>query len=351
LNAHHNKAAYWVSKGVFDGLKSFTEFECRVNDIPEEKDRGDVFEIFIEGYLATQAITQHTKHWVVGGIPVEMRERFNLPNDGTGIDGIYEERSGNQIAYQVKYRKNHNLTFAEVAPFLGITEKFTDRVIFTNASSLSDKAAVRTRWYSGEVFNALTSAEFEQIEAWLGEKPAPLVKAVPDPSYQTQVLDDIAATLKDHDRASVVMACGTGKTLVALWATEQAQPKTVLVLLPSLMLLKQTLREWSQHTSWGSKFSYLCVCSDKTVGLRGDSINIDKSDVGFKVDTDPGLQIIRILGRCAEPPFGSTLPIWIPTHNSTEPERTPGTSCISSTSMCAFPTSFSPPPSTCPRWD
>jgi len=35
-----------------------------VNDIFEEKDRGDVFEIFIEGYLATQAITQHTEHWV-----------------------------------------------------------------------------------------------------------------------------------------------------------------------------------------------------------------------------------------------------------------------------------------------
>ena len=30
---------------------------------------------------------------------------FNLPNDGTGIDGIYEERGGSQIAYQVKYRK------------------------------------------------------------------------------------------------------------------------------------------------------------------------------------------------------------------------------------------------------
>jgi predicted helicase len=276
MNAHHYKAAHWVGQGVFDGLTSFTEFESRVNDIFDEKDRGDVFEIFIEGYLATQA---NTEHWVVGGIPVEMRERFNLPNDGTGIDGIYEERSGNQIAYQVKYRKNHNLTFAEVAPFLGITEKFTDRVIFTNASKLSDKAAARTRWYSGEVFNALTPVQFDQIEAWLKEKPAPVVRAIPDPSYQTQVLDDIAATLKDNTRATVVMACGTGKTLVALWATEQAKPKTVLVLLPSLMLLQQTLREWSQHTSWGSQFSYLCVCSDKTVGLRGDSINIDKSDV------------------------------------------------------------------------
>ena len=134
MSALHYKADYWVAEGVFDGLALFGEFEARVNDIVEEKDRGDVFEIFIEGYLATQSITQHKQHWVVGGIPVEMRERFNLPNDGTGIDGIYEETGGNQVAYQVKYRKNHNLTFAEVAPFLGITEKFTDRVIFTNAS-------------------------------------------------------------------------------------------------------------------------------------------------------------------------------------------------------------------------
>jgi predicted helicase len=31
------------------------------------------------------------------------------------------------------------------------------------------------------------------------------------------------------------------------------------------------------------------VCSDKTVGLKNDRVNIDKSDVGFKVDTDPEL--------------------------------------------------------------
>jgi hypothetical protein len=94
MSALHYKAAYWAAEGVFNSLASFGEFEARVNDIVEEKDRGDVFEIFIEGYLATQSITQHKQHWVVGGISVEMRERFNLPNDGTGIDGIYEETGG-----------------------------------------------------------------------------------------------------------------------------------------------------------------------------------------------------------------------------------------------------------------
>jgi len=51
-----------------------------------------------------------------------MRERCKLPNNSTGIDGIYEDRGGNQIAYQVKYRKNHKLRLGEVALFLGITE-------------------------------------------------------------------------------------------------------------------------------------------------------------------------------------------------------------------------------------
>jgi hypothetical protein len=41
MNAHHYKAAHWVGQGVFDSLASFAEFESRVNDIFEEKDRGD----------------------------------------------------------------------------------------------------------------------------------------------------------------------------------------------------------------------------------------------------------------------------------------------------------------------
>ena len=93
---------------------------------------------------------------------------ISLPNQlrsVSGIDGIYETHDGNHVAYQVKYRQKSNLTFAEVAPFLGITEAFTDRVIFTNASTLSNKAIVRTRWFSSEVFNALSANSLNLIEA------------------------------------------------------------------------------------------------------------------------------------------------------------------------------------------
>jgi predicted helicase len=85
------------------------------------------------------------------------------------------------------------------------------------------------------------------------------------------------------------MACGTGKTLVALWAAEELKPKTVLVLLPSLMLLQQTLDEWSRCNNWGKDFTYLCVCSDPTVTARdqNDPVRIDTTDLEFRVDTSP----------------------------------------------------------------
>lgn len=115
------------------------------------------------------------------------------------------------------------------------------------------------------------------------------VRAKPDPSYQVQALSDIKKTLATHDRATVVMASGTGKTLIAMWAAEQHAPKTVLVLVPSLTLLQQTLREWKEQTKWGISFSYLCVCSDPTVGLKDDELNIDQSELGFRIDTDPAI--------------------------------------------------------------
>jgi hypothetical protein len=162
----HLKTRLWIRQGIFDGLQSFEAFEGRVNAIVGEKDRGDIFEIFIEGYLATQLIMQCERHWVVGNLPFSLRERYRLPNDPTGVDGIYQTHDGTHVAYQVKYHQRRQLIFAEVAPFLGITEQFSDRIIFTNAATLSQKAIKRTRWVSGEAFRALSPASLAVIEAW-----------------------------------------------------------------------------------------------------------------------------------------------------------------------------------------
>ena len=297
MPAKHVKARHWIARGIFNALTSFQDFEQRINGIAEEKDRGDVFEIFVEGFLATQPIMQCVSHWVVGDIPLTLRQQYNLPSDAKGIDGVYESRLGTHVAYQVKYRQKDYLTYTEVAPFLGITERFTERVIFTTASELADDALNRggMRLVRGDDFRALEPEDLARIEAWLKATPLQRSPFTPKP-YQTAALTDIKAALITHDRATVVMACGTGKTLVSLWATQDAQPKTVLVLLPSLTLLQQTLGEWSKHHTFTPGFRYLCVCSDQTVGLRNDALEVRPSDVEFRIDTDPE-EVTRFLAH------------------------------------------------------
>jgi predicted helicase len=63
----------------------------------------------------------------------------------------------------------------------------------------------------------------------------------------------------------------------------------VLVLVPSLALLSQTLGEWCHHTSWGGRYEYLRVCSDPTVSAEQDAIVIRSTDLPFHVDTDPAI--------------------------------------------------------------
>ena len=300
MPAKHVKARHWIATGIFDALTSFHEFEQRINGIAEEKDRGDIFEIFVEGFLATQPIMQCVTAWVVGDIPLTLRQQYNLPSDAKGIDGMYESRVGTHVAYQVKYRQKGYLTYTEVAPFLGITERFTERVIFTNASELADDALNRggMRLVRGDDFRALESDDLARIEAWLKAKPIPRSPHTPKP-YQSAALTEIKMALNAHGRATVVMACGTGKTLVSLWATQDAQPKTVLVLLPSLTLLQQTLGEWSKHHTFTPGFRYLCVCSDQTVGLRNDELELRTSDVEFRIDTNPE-EVTRFLAHPTE---------------------------------------------------
>ena len=80
------------------------------------------------------------------------------------------------------------------------------------------------------------------------------------------------------------MACGTGKTLIALWVAERLHCQRTLVLMPSLSLLAQTMREWTAHAS--KPFDILPVCSDETV-RGGDHLVSYTSELGLPVTTDP----------------------------------------------------------------
>jgi predicted helicase len=59
----------------------------------------------------------------------------------------------------------------------------------------------------------------------------------------------------------------------------------ILILLPSLALLRQTLHEWLRETRLPS-LAYLCVCSDPSVKEGIDALTTQQSDLDFQVSTD-----------------------------------------------------------------
>jgi superfamily II DNA or RNA helicase len=301
--ASKHKSAPWLLKqGFFEGIKSFKEFEARTGKLADTVEMGDVFEILVEAYLHLDKVLNAKDVWVVGSIPLDIRKALNLPNDSKGIDGVYEDQAGNYIPYQVKYRTNMvTLPFGEISEFLGITEKsLQDRLIFTNCRKLAVDVANRTgvRSVRADKFNELTEADFKRIHAWLTDKKVEPFKPWDPLPHQREAIEKITAGLKEADRTTAVMACGTGKTLVALWAAEAQQPKTVLVLVPSLALLSQTLPDWCKQTSWGERFRYICVCSDDSVNREAqqDGYTYKQEDLEFSVTTD-AKEVKKFLGK------------------------------------------------------
>jgi predicted helicase len=293
MPSRHANAGLLIRRGLYDNLHSFAELEQRISGLGDENSKavGDAFEVFVEAYLATHQKLQAENVWLVGQVPQGIRQQMNLPNDAKGIDGIFRTRTGVLVPYQVKFRSQRAyLTYTQIAPFLGLTERATDRIVFTNSNELAEDVKNRDamRTVRGIDFDDLRKDDLSVISAWLRQQPVAIKKPVPR-EYQIEALARISDTLAKSDRAHVVMACGTGKTLVALWAAEAVKPKTVLVLLPSLTLLQQTLDEWSRHNNWGSDFTYLCVCSDPTVAARdeNDPIRLDATDLEFRIDTSP----------------------------------------------------------------
>src|SRR5690606_13063119 len=92
-----------------------------------------------------------------------------------------------------------------------------------------------------------------------------------------------------------LMACATGKTLVALWVAERLGCRSVLVLVPSLALLRQILHCWLAEAN----VEYKCVCSDPTVVSEEDAIVVRQSDLDFPVTTDAD-SVRRFLTRSTD---------------------------------------------------
>ena len=284
----HPKTVGFVQQKFFDGLKTFAELETRISALPDDIAKGDAFEVFAEAYLATQRKHDAAQIWPLKAAPLELLAQLALTTNDYGVDGLFQTTLGKFNAYQVKFRSQRQpLTWRELSTFMGLADSphFQNRVLFTNSDDLPDLMNERAGFFCvrGTDLDRLEASDFSEIANWLANAVVERPKKRPQP-HQVEALDALLPALSAHDRVSAIMACGTGKTLLALWIAERTNASTILVLLPSLALVRQTLHEWLHETSWPS-LAYLCVCSDPTVTEEIDTLATRQSDLDFPVST------------------------------------------------------------------
>tara|TARA_Y100001958_G_scaffold159169_1_gene159547 strand:+ start:2239 stop:7074 length:4836 start_codon:yes stop_codon:yes gene_type:complete len=220
----------------------------------------------------------------------------------TGIDLVAEHRDGSgYTAIQCKfYGKNITLDKSDIDSFFNESGKapFTHRIIVSTTDNWTTHAENSLKNQDKPVnrvgVQALKDSSIDW-DAWsannfetLSRRPRKSLRP-----HQQNALDDAMNGFEEHDRGQLIMACGTGKTYTGQAIAEQVAGigGNVLVLMPSISLLSQTLKEWTADA--GVPMTPFAVCSDVKAGKRSDFEDISPYDLVLPATTDPELLVSR----------------------------------------------------------
>jgi len=265
-------------------MATFAEFLSSLD--PETK--GKQFEHFVKWFLQNDPEwkTQVDQIWLFDEYPDRwIREK--------GVDLFFKHKNGQIWAVQAKcYAPDYYITKGDVDKFLSESSRpgIDKRLLIATTDLIGPNAKEVCDNQEKPVTHFLYS-DFDQAEIEYPEDITKLhsAKRKPRPTprlHQEEAIDAVENGFKGSDRGQLIMACGTGKTFTTLWIKERLSAETTLVLLPSLSLLSQTLREWT--FAGNTSFDVLCVCSDQTVGRRSgaDEIMTSIHDVSFPVTSE-----------------------------------------------------------------
>jgi predicted helicase len=257
---------------------------------PDPKIRGKQFEHVCKWFLTNDPTykAQLRNVWLWK----EWRDRWSETE--AGIDLVAKDIDGHLWAIQAKaYAEDHPIPKREWNKFLSESNRrlFSYRLLIsTNTEGLHHIAQGTVDGQEKPVLildrSGLEASPVQWHTSPDDLRPSPPAEPAQPRDYQEDAIRDVVDGFASADRGQLLMACGTGKTLTAWFITEKLAVERTLVLVPSLSLLKQTMREWQNSAGGEVRFAPLPVCSDATVVQRDDA-PVHTCDLGVPVTTNP----------------------------------------------------------------
>jgi superfamily II DNA or RNA helicase len=286
---------------------TFEELERAIAALPESenKARGAAFEELVQRFLerdpgirSGQGIAEV---WLWADWPERVRH-YPVEPEGLGVDHIIRTTDGSLIAVQSKFVSDPSRAtrYEELASFINrVTSPgspFSGGLLVSNAFTLAKKVEREFSAAHDPATGRGIGVVLRDILAASAIDWSPAAPAAPRPPYtrrpdQVAAVDDVVRTFADRDRAKLIAACGTGKTLMTFWVARDLGAERILVLLPSLALVRQFRTEWAEAANReGWNPTVYAVCSEKDRG-GADAALLRADELGVRMvatpDTDP----------------------------------------------------------------
>ena len=270
-----------------------------------KREKGSKFEKLMKNwFLTTKLYADNIKNiWLWDEFPY--RNQFG--GSDSGIDLVIYNEEDEFVAIQCKfYSPNAEISKSDVDTFIstsaklfevnGKKKKFLGRVFVSTTNKWSKKANDLIQ--NQEIplirlsLNELENSDVDWSKIYLGKlgneakKESKTIR-----KHQKEARDSVHEYFKENNRGKLIMACGTGKTFTSLKIAENETNKNglILFLVPSIALLGQTLREWTNDVDNDTKLYPICICSDSKISSKkstNDDNVISVVDLALPATTD-----------------------------------------------------------------
>ena len=259
-----------------------------------ERDKGTAFEKLIAAWLVTDPV--QSKRFARADLWPDWARGQDMRRTDVGIDIVCTRHDGGLAAVQCKlFDPDRRILKADIDSFISAsgTDQFAERLIVeTTEAPWSENASAMVLGQSIPT-TVIGLQDLRESRVGWSRFAATGGIARPEPKTlredQLEALNCVKEGLEAADRGKLIMACGTGKTLTSLRIAEDlaGEGGHVLLLVPSLALMAQTVPEWCADTV--VPITAFAVCSDTQVGRRRrnafDVAEIEVTDLSFPATT------------------------------------------------------------------
>lgn len=200
----------------------------------------------------------------------------------TGIDIVAKFRENDSYcAVQCKFRQDDSaISKGEIDSFMSLSSKsiYSQRILFALTDDFNDKAKDTLTDQNPPVkiitLQDLANSSIKWEEFSFENLNHVKYKVKTLLPHQITAVNDVLNGLARHDRGKLIMACGTGKTFTSLKIAEKyaGRGSNILVLVPSISLLNQSITSWNYDHDENLPLISLPVCSDSTAGYEPEDL-------------------------------------------------------------------------------